>query len=72
MIGLFDEKEQEDVVPKGCPIFEQRIHKKYGNLRFLDPDEEKLFTVHQDRFSFQKKMGANSSECFVLWIILKT
>ncbi len=56
--------EQEDVWPKGCPVFKQRILKKYGSLKFFDPDEDKVFLVHQDRTSFQKKKGANSYELF--------
>lgn len=55
---------EDECGPNGCPILEQHILRKYGGLKFVDPDGGKKFTVHEHRSSFQKERGANRYELF--------
>ncbi len=62
-----DEWEDVDCGPHGCPILEQRILRKYGQLKLIDPDSSKI-TVPPDQTSFQKERRAN---CYKLFCILE-
>lgn len=61
-----EEWEDVDCGPYGCPILEQKILRKYGGLKFIDPDSGQKFTVHPDRASFQKERKANRYELFCI------
>lgn len=50
--------------PQGDPVLEQRVLRKYGGLKFIDPDTGKEFTVHRDRSCFEKERGNNRYELF--------
>ncbi len=67
--GWLKNLEQEDVGPKGRSTFKQWILEKYSNLKFLEPEEGKIFSVHQDRTSFQIKRVPIVMNCFV-WVYL--
>ncbi len=48
----------------GDVVLEQKILRKYGGLKFVNPDSGKEFTVHQDWASFEKEKGNNCYELF--------
>ncbi len=56
--------EKVDTGPQGDCVLEQRILKKYGGLKFVDPDSDKEFTVHPDQAMFEKERGNNCYELF--------
>ncbi len=49
--------EDKDVGPQGYPVIEQHIFCKYGGLKWIDPDHEKLYIVHLDKTAFQNKQS---------------
>ncbi len=54
-----EEWEEVNTKPNGNPVLEQRILRKYGGHKFVDPDYKMEFTVHQDWISFEKEKGKN-------------
>ncbi len=47
-------------------MLEQKVLRKYGGLKFVDPDLGKEFTVHQDQMSFEKEKTKNRYELFCI------
>lgn len=55
-----EEWEKKKIGPQGDVIFEQRLVRKYGNLKWLDPDNNfSLRVSHPERMSFTKARGNN-------------
>ncbi len=55
--------EEKDLGPPDCSSQEQCILHKHRCLR-IDPDCDKLYTVHADKVSFQKRQISNNYELF--------
>ncbi len=55
--------EDEGMNAQGCPILEQQILTKYGGLKWVNHNHGKVFTVHLDNASFQKR-GAHCYKLF--------
>ena len=45
--------------PSGEYIFDARLIRKYGGLRWFDPDDNVEFTAHQNKMHFKKRHGNN-------------
>ena len=55
-----EEWEKKTIGPQGDAIFEQRLVRKYGGLKWLDPDNNFSVRVcHPERMSFTKSRGNN-------------
>jgi hypothetical protein len=45
--------------PSGEYIFEARLIRKYGGLKWFDPDDNVEFTAHPNKMHFEKRGGNN-------------
>lgn len=55
-----EEWEKKTIGPQGDVIFEQRLVRKYGGIKWLDPDNNFSVRVsHPERMSFTKARGNN-------------
>jgi hypothetical protein len=45
--------------PSGEYIFEARLIRKYGGLKWFDPDNNVRFTAHPNKMYFEKRHGNN-------------
>jgi hypothetical protein len=50
--------------PNGDIVLEARLLRKYGGIKWFDPDSEQVFTSHMTKMHFEKKRGDNQYNVF--------
>ena len=50
--------------PNGDIVLEARLLRKYGGIKWFDPDSEQVFTSHTTKMHFEKKRGDNQYNVF--------
>ena len=51
--------EKRMIGPRGDKVQEARLLRKYGGIKWLNPDRNKVFTARTDMMYFEKKRGDN-------------
>ena len=59
--------EKKRIGPQGDSVFQTRLVRKYGGLKWLDPDDgDSLRTAHPEQMFFEKKKGNNQYHVFAM------
>ena len=56
--------EKKTIGPKGDVVQEARLLRKYGGIKWFNPDRNMVFTARTDMMYFEKKRGDNQYHIF--------